>query len=95
MSVDFYVNGHIISVMNEAIDAYLNLLWTQLQYDIGVFSNPWVLYPVVPALFYFLFFFAKWWILLVPITLPISCLRRSDNSDNIKDQLHELKDKIK
>ena len=81
--------------MNESIEQYLEFLWNQFQYDVSVFSNPWVLYPIVPALCYFLFFFAKWWVLLVPITLPLSCLRRSDNSDSVKDQLHELKDKIK
>lgn len=81
--------------MNESIEAYLDFLWTQLQYDVSVFTNPWVLYPVLPAILYFLFFFAKWWVLLVPITLPISLLKRGSDPDNIKDQLHELKDKIK
>ena len=81
--------------MNESIEAYLDFLWTQLQYDVSVFSNPWVLYPILPAFLYFLFFFCKWWVLLVPITLPISLLKRGSESENIKDQLHELKDKIK
>ena len=59
---------------HDAIDGYLNLLWTQLQYDWSVFTTGWVLYTVLPALLYLCFFCIKWWVLLVPITLPVTIL---------------------
>ena len=57
--------------MDKTIDAYLNFLWEQFQYDWGWMSNPWVLYTVVPVVLYSVFFFFKWIILLAPITVPI------------------------
>lgn len=61
-----------------ALNEYLNFLWAQFQHDWSIFSNPWVLYTIVPALLYFCFFVIKWWILLVPITLPLSIVARED-----------------
>ena len=57
--------------MDKTIDAYLNFLWEQFQYDWSWMSNPWVLYTVVPVVLYSVFFFFKWIILLAPITVPI------------------------
>lgn len=62
----------------DAIDQYLNFLWLQFQYDWSVMSNPWILYTVVPVILYFIFFVFKWYVLLIPITLPFSLLRRGD-----------------
>ena len=58
----------------ETIEAYLAFLWTQFQYDWSVFSNPWILYTILPAVLYFIFFLVKWYILLAPITIPITTL---------------------
>lgn len=74
--------------MNESIEAYLAFLWTQFQYDWSVFSNPWILYTILPALGYFVFFLVKWYILLAPITIPISTLThglKQKDSVDIKD----------
>jgi hypothetical protein len=77
------------------INEYLNFLWAQFQYDWGVFSTPWVLYTVLPAIGYLIFFFCKWYILLAPITVPISVYRMSSNDDNASDIKDELRNKLK
>jgi flagellar biosynthesis/type III secretory pathway M-ring protein FliF/YscJ len=86
--------------MNESIEAYLAFLWAQFQYDWSVFSNPWILYTIIPAVFYLLFFLLKWWILLAPITVPITTLthglkqlreeNKSKEKVTVKDQLEQL-----
>ena len=83
----------------ETIEAYLAFLWTQFQYDWSVLSNPWVLYTVIPAIFYLVFFLIKWWVLLAPITVPITTfthgLKQVKDSKKpekvtVKDQLEQL-----
>lgn len=85
--------------MNETIAQYLEFLWTQFQYDWSVFTNPWVLYPIVPAVVYLLFFLLKWWVLLAPITVPITTYthgmskvntQKDDNTDKLKEELNKL-----
>lgn len=56
----------------QVLDEYLTLLWTQLQYDWNMFTTPWVLYTLIPALIYLVFFWFKWFILLAPITIPLT-----------------------
>ena len=68
---------------NDIINEYLQFLWTQFQHDWSIFTNPWVLYTIIPAIIYFMFFFVKWWILLVPVTLPLSILARRDRDVSI------------
>ena len=82
---------------NETVQAYLTFLWTQFQYDWSVFSNPWMLYTVVPDLFYLLFFVVKWFVLLAPVTVPILTLthglsQRNNNKsgDQVKKGLTKL-----
>lgn len=65
-----------MNVLNE----YVEFLWTQFQYDWSVFTNPWLLYTVVPAVLYLVFFCVKWWVLLVPITLPLTVLKSRDRN---------------
>jgi len=65
------------------VEEYLSFLWSQMQYDWSVFTTPWVLYTVIPAVLYLIFFYIKWWILLAPITVPLTLLRRSSTPDNI------------
>ena len=78
------------------INEYLNFLWLQLQYDWSVFSNPWILYTVIPAILYLIFFLAKWYVLLAPITVPISIARMNANEDNTRNNIRdELSDRLK
>ena len=79
--------------MNE----YFDFLWQQFQYDWSVFTNPWILYPVIPAILYFIFFWCKWWILLVPITLPVSMLSKAiaSTSASIDDkEVDKVREKL-
>ena len=61
----------------EILNEYLEFLWQQFQHDWSMFTNPWILYPVIPALLYLIFFMVKRWVLLVPITLPLSILKNN------------------
>lgn len=56
----------------ELYQAYLKVLWDCFQFDIGVFSTPWVYACLVPIMFYLMFFVLKWMVLTLPIWLPIS-----------------------
>ena len=79
----------------EALTQYIDFLWAQFQYDWSIFSNPWILYTVFPALGYLLFFFVKWYVLLIPITLPCTILTKAADDRKLNDQLDELKSKLK
>jgi hypothetical protein len=79
--------------MNETLSAYLDFLWKQFQYDWSVFTNPWVLFPVLPALLYFIFFWMKWYILLIPVTMPITLLSRRSN-ESTENQSVDVKKKL-
>jgi hypothetical protein len=84
--------------MNESIAAYTAFLWEQFQYDWSVFSNPWLLYTIVPALLYLIFFVIKWYILLAPITIPLTVINSGLSQINSKDDVevkHEKTDKLK
>ena len=60
----------------EILDAYLTFLWGQFQTDMSVLSNWWMWAALlIPAIFYILFMFVKWYILLFPIWLPIKLAR--------------------
>lgn len=84
----------------EALNEYVTFLWTQLQYDWSIFSNPWVLYTVIPAAGYLLFFILKWFVLLAPVTIPIVTLTQGlnhtkeidsrPNREKVKDNLEQL-----
>ena len=64
----------------QVLDEYVSFLWTQLQYDWDMFSTPWVLYTIVPALLYLCFFVLKWYVLLAPITIPCTVLKTTSNN---------------
>ena len=72
--------------MNETLSAYLDFLWKQFQYDWSVFTNPWVLFPVLPALLYFIFFWMKWY-------MPITLLSRRSN-ESTENQSVDVKKKL-
>lgn len=51
-------------------ELYLQFLWDTFQYDIEVFSTPWVWFCFLfPAFVYFIFFCFKWSILLSPFII--------------------------
>ena len=79
----------------ETLTQYVDFLWAQFQYDWGVFSTPWILYTVLPVMFYFVFFLAKWYILLIPITLPCTILTRKADDKDLAKELTELKNRLK
>ncbi len=58
--------------MNDAINRYFQFLLECFAYDMEVFSKPWIyICFLIPAIFYLMFFMIKWWVLLVPIWLPL------------------------
>lgn len=48
------------------IDRYLEVLLSCFQYDVEVFSKPWLYAWLIPAAFYLAFFVVKWAILTLP-----------------------------
>jgi len=58
--------------IHEVIAKYLLFLLEQLQADIAVITTWWVYCFVLPLLVYAAFFLLKWWMLLVPVTLPMT-----------------------
>jgi hypothetical protein len=64
--------------MNAIFEKYLNLLYQMFEYDIHVFSQPWMYYiALLPAIGYLIFFFAKWAVLTTPIWMPITIILNS------------------
>lgn len=64
----------------DILHQYLELLWQMFQYDIQVFSQPWIYYTLlIPATFYFVFFMLKWTVLTTPIWLPLSLIAGAFN----------------
>ena len=77
------------------INEYIAFLWSQLQYDWSVFTKPWVLYTVLPAILYLILFFVKWYILLAPITIPIAVFRMSSEENRAENVKNELSQRLK
>lgn len=65
---------HVLRVMH-ALTRYLDLLVSQMEADAAVLSTGWVYWTVVPFVLYFVYCLLKWWILLAPITVPLTILR--------------------
>ena len=80
---------------NESIEQYIEFLWMQFQYDWGMFTNPWVLYTVIPAAAYLEFFVVKWYVLLAPITIPITIFNSSRPDRAANSIRNELSDRLK
>jgi hypothetical protein len=58
--------------MNPIFQQYFDLLWRMFEYDINVFSHPWLYYlALIPAIGYLVFFFMKWTVLTTPLWLPV------------------------
>ena len=58
--------------MMQALDRYLNLLVDEMQRDMLVLHDKWVVYTVVPLCLYVCYAFVKWYVLLMPVTLPMT-----------------------
>lgn len=56
----------------------LELLIRCYEYDVAVFSNPWLYYwLLIPAGFYLVFFFLKWAVLTAPLWIPLKIMASS------------------
>jgi hypothetical protein len=59
--------------MEQVANEYFMYLWKAFQYDIGVFTNVWMYIPfLIPIFFYLVFFTLKWWLLTLPLTIPLN-----------------------
>lgn len=56
--------------MEKIIDIYVRCF----EYDVEVFSQPWIYWCVFPAFFYLFFFIIKWWALTLPFWMPIAAV---------------------
>ena len=56
----------------QALDKYIDLLAGEAQRDATALHNPWIVYPVVPLVIYAFYAFIKWYVLLMPITMPMT-----------------------
>jgi len=53
----------------------IELLVRCFEYDVEVFSQPWMYWCLlIPATFYLMFFFMKWAVLTAPVWLPIAMI---------------------
>ena len=56
----------------EALYRLLAIYVSCFEYDVAVFSQPWMYWCLlIPAFFYLLFFIAKWYVLTAPFWIPI------------------------
>jgi hypothetical protein len=60
--------------MKEIALQYANMLFVMFQYDISILSQKWLIFTVVPAVFYLVFFFIKWVVLTTPLWLPLTII---------------------
>jgi hypothetical protein len=56
----------------QALDKYLSILADEAQRDMEVFHNPWLAFTVLPITLYTAYAFLKWYVLLMPVTLPLT-----------------------
>lgn len=61
-------------MISETLAAYAALLLAQMQHDAAVLSTPWVYCTVVPFCLYAIYMGVKWYLLLAPITIPLTTL---------------------
>ena len=63
----------------DALAKYVDLLLAELQADMAVFHTAWVVYTVLPLLAYVLYAMLKWYLLLMPVTMPMTLWLLSKN----------------
>ena len=52
------------------------MLVGQFEWDVANMSHPWMYWTVLPIMLYLIFFIVKWYLLLIPVTLPLSIISR-------------------
>lgn len=75
--------------MQAVFQKYFEILLSMFQYDMEVFSKPWLYYTVLPVIGYLIFFFVKWIVLTTPFWMPFSMIlgvarssrRKKDNKN--------------
>ena len=56
----------------QALDKYFDVLAEEARRDMSVFHTTWVVATVAPLLLYCVYAFLKWYVLLMPVTLPMT-----------------------
>lgn len=54
------------------IASYMAFLLAQMEMDAKVLNNPWVFCTVAPFFLYAIYMGVKWYLLLAPITIPLT-----------------------
>lgn len=66
----------------DPITSYLELLLRAFEYDLRVFSEPWMYYPLlIPVTAYLAFFSVKWAVLTAPVWMPVRMIVGAFKSD--------------
>lgn len=61
-------------MITEQVASYLALLVAEMRKDVVVLDNPWVVWTFVPFMLYALYMVVKWYLLLAPLTIPLTLL---------------------
>lgn len=82
-----------LKALDTFISWYLNMLHSQLAFDMINMSQPWMYYYVLPIIVYTLFFIVKWTIIM----LPLSTIFRSvfGQINLVKTVIKTASDKLK
>lgn len=58
--------------IEQIVGEYLGFVWSAFQFDMNAFSQWWMYaLMLIPACAYFVFFLFKWFVITLPIWLPI------------------------
>lgn len=61
-------------MITEQVASYLALLVAEMRKDAVVLDNPWVVWTFVPFFLYAFYMVVKWYLLLAPLTIPLTLL---------------------
>jgi hypothetical protein len=67
-------NRYEYNMITEQVASYLALLVAEMRKDVVVLDNPWVVWTFVPFMLYALYMVVKWYLLLAPLTIPLTLL---------------------
>lgn len=59
-------------MINEQIANYMAFLLEEMRKDAAVLDTPWVYCTVIPLCLYGVYMGLKWYLLLAPVTLPLT-----------------------
>lgn len=64
------------------MERIIDILIKCYEYDVSVFSEPWMYIPfLIPIMFYLVFFFLKWIVLTAPLWLPFAMILKVVKSE--------------